>query len=57
MDSQRKAQEKYDKENTQRVSIKLNKKTDASIIDWLNNQPSKQGAIKDALFKAIAEEE
>ena len=40
---------KYDKENTVQVSVKLNKKTDADILAWLNRQPNKQGAIKDIL--------
>jgi len=48
-----KPQEKYDKENTQRFSIKLNNSTDSAIIDWLNRQPNKQGAIKEALKKAM----
>ncbi|MCR5309164.1 MAG: hypothetical protein K6E21_03540 [Bacilli bacterium] len=46
-------QNKYDKENTTRISIKLNRKTDKAIIDWLDSQPSKQGAIKNALLQII----
>ena len=46
-------QNKYDKENTIRLSIKLNRNTDKAIIEWLNSQPSKQGAIKDALLQVI----
>lgn len=45
------AQERYDKENTVRVTIKLNKKYDADIIEKLNSEPSKQGYIK-ALIRA-----
>ena len=40
------AQERYDRENTIRVTIKLNKKTDAEIIELLSSAPSKQGLIK-----------
>ena len=40
------SQEKYDKNNTVQIRMKLNKKTDADILDWLDRQPTKQGAIK-----------
>lgn len=43
------AQERYDRENTVRVTIKLNKKTDAETIEMLSSAPSKQGLIKVAL--------
>ena len=43
------AQEKYDKENTIRTGIKFNKKTDADILEFLEKQTSKQGAIKAAI--------
>ena len=45
----KKAQERYDKENTVRVTLKLNKKTDADIIALLSSAPSKQGLIKKIL--------
>lgn len=40
------AQERYDKENTVSVRLKLNKKTDADIIAKLSKVDSKQGYIK-----------
>lgn len=40
------AQERYDKENTIRITIKLNKKTEADIIEKLNSVGNKQGYIK-----------
>ena len=43
------AQERYDRENTVRVTLKLNKKTDAEIIALLSSAPSKQGLIKKIL--------
>lgn len=49
------AQEKYDKNNTQHISLKLNKNTDSDIIEWLDRQSSKQGAIKNAIKKAMQE--
>lgn len=47
------AQAKYDKNNTIRYSLKLNKATDADIIDWLSKQASMQGAIKQLVRNAI----
>lgn len=44
------AQEKYDKANTKRISLKLNKNTDQKILKWLDGQNNKQGAIKDAVL-------
>lgn len=43
------AQEKYDSQNTVRFTIKLNKKTDKEIIDFLLNAKNKQGTIKKIL--------
>lgn len=37
---------KYDKENTTRINLKLNNKTDADIIQKLKAQESIQGYIK-----------
>ena len=37
---------KYDKENTVNISLKLNCKTDADIIEHLNSLDNKQGTIK-----------
>ncbi len=37
---------KYDQNNTTCFSLKLNKKTDADIIEYLNNVENKQGTIK-----------
>jgi hypothetical protein len=44
--AQLRAQAKYDKDNTVQVKLKLNKKTDADIIDYLSRQENKQGFIK-----------
>lgn len=37
---------RYDADNTKMVSIKLNKKTDADIIEYLEASGNKQGKIK-----------
>ena len=50
------AQERYDKVNTTRYQLKLNNKTDADIIEKLNNVESKQGYIKECIRRALTEE-
>lgn len=52
-ESQVRAQAKYDKEHTTRVSLKLNIHTDQDIIRWLWEQKSKQGAIKQLIRNEI----
>ena len=42
---------KYDKENTKRVYIKLNKNTDKDILDYLESVSNKQGYIKELIRK------
>lgn len=42
-------QEKYEKENVIRTSLKLNKRTDADLIEFLESCGNKQGTIKLAL--------
>lgn len=44
--AQLRAQAKYDKSNTIQITLKLNKKTDKDIIDWLYDEANKQGYIK-----------
>jgi len=39
----------YLKEHRREVKLSLMKTTDIDLIDWLEAQPSMQGAIKDAL--------
>ncbi len=47
------AKERYDNANTRQVKMKLNIKTDADILAWLDAQDSKQGAIKELIRKEI----
>lgn len=47
------AQERYDRENTVFVGLKLNKKTDADIIALLEKSDNKQGTIKKILKNFI----
>ena len=49
-------QERYDRVNTVRVQLKLNKKTDADVLEYLDKQPSKQGRIKELIREDIKRE-
>lgn len=44
-------QERYQKENIQRVVIKLNKKTDADILEHLETKENRQGYLKELIRK------
>lgn len=46
--------DQYQRENIQRVAVKLNRVHDADILDHLEKQPNKQGYIK-ALIRADIE--
>ena len=48
-------QDAWAKEHTTRVVMKLNHNTDKDILEWLECQSSKQGAIKEAIRKVIGE--
>ena len=48
-DAQISAVRKYNEKNTKSVMLRLNKKTDADIIQQLENAPSKMGYIKNLI--------
>lgn len=48
-DAQYKAQKKYDKENTRQIALKLNLKTDADVLQKLDEVDNKQGYIKNLI--------
>lgn len=50
------AKKRWDKENTTVVTMKLNNKQDAEIINKLNSVPNKQGYIKELIRADIADE-
>ena len=52
-EAKKKAQYKYDKNNTSQVMLKLNKSTDADILMKLQNEDNKQGYIKDLIRKDL----
>lgn len=47
--AQKKASAKYDAANTTGIYLKLNKKTDADLIAWLNQQQNRQGYLKELI--------
>ena len=52
-EAQKRAVARYDKENTQQVLLKLNKVTDADILDRLRSVRNKQGYIKKLIRQDI----
>lgn len=48
-EAQLRAQKKYDKANTKTYLLKLNKKTDADIINKLETVENRQGYIKELI--------
>ena len=52
-ESQIRASIRYNKENTVQISLKLNRSTDADLIDSLNRVKNKQGYIKELIRKDI----
>lgn len=54
--AQLKAVERYNKEKTTTICIRLNKETDKDIIELINSIPNKQGLIKDLLRDYIYRE-
>ena len=53
-ESQIRASVKYNKENTVQISLKLNRSTDADLIDNLHRVANKQGYIKELIRRDIA---
>lgn len=52
----RAAQARYDKKQTVQIGMKLNKITDADILEVLEKQKNKQGYIKSASENACSKE-
>lgn len=52
-EAQKRAQEKYDANNTIQFKMKLNRGTDKDIIDRLNEVENKQGYIKNLIRQDI----
>ena len=54
--AKRKAIKKYDQNNTKRISLKLNLKTDADILEKLKSAGNVQGYIKALIREDMAEQ-
>lgn len=48
-EAQRRANRKYEAENTRQVHLKLNLRTDKDVLEKLDSVPSKQGYIKELI--------
>lgn len=55
-DAQMRAVTKYDATHTIRIGLKLNKGTDADIIEWLSRLENRQGYIKKLIREDIADD-
>ena len=53
-EAQKRAKAKYDRENTKQVMLKLNLKTDADILEYLEGVGNVQGLIKQLIRREIA---
>jgi hypothetical protein len=54
--AQYRAQKKYDAAHTRQFQMKLHLENDKDILEWLDKQPSKHGAIKELIRRQIEEE-
>lgn len=52
-EAQKRAQEKYDLQNTVQIKMKLNRITDADIIEILSKKENKQGFIKQLIRESV----
>ena len=55
-EAQKRATAKYDAENTVTLHLKLNRRTDADILDRLEHSGNKQGYIKDLIRQDMRQE-
>lgn len=52
-EARKKSQARFDAQNTKRYTLKLNKRTNAELIELLDSAESQQGLIKQALREYI----
>lgn len=55
-EANKRASKKYNEKNTTMLSLRLNKKTDADILQRLEKIGNKQGYIKELMRKEIKEQ-
>ena len=46
-ESQKRSAEKYQKNNTKLISVRVNKKLEPQLLEWLESKPSMGGYILD----------
>ena len=56
-EARKRANEKYNRANLRRITIALNQKTDADILEKLDSVPSKQRYIKAVIRADIAQDQ
>lgn len=56
-EAQKRAVRKYDAANVVQIKIKLNRKTDADIIEHLSYKQNRQGYLKDLIRNDIKKSE
>ena len=56
-EAQKRAVEKYDRNNTRQIKLKLNIKTDADILNKLDSVDNKQGYVKESIREKMIREE
>lgn len=54
-EAQKRAYKKYKERTRIQFNIDLNSKTESDIIEWLDQQDNKRGAVKELIRKAIQE--
>ena len=52
-EAQKRAYKKYKDRTRKQFNIDLNSETESDIIDWLDRQDNKRGAVKELIRKAI----
>ena len=55
-EAQKRAQAKYEQANTRKITFKFNLKTDADILEKLDQVDNRQGYIRDLIRADIAKE-
>ena len=48
-ESQKRSAEKYQKNNTKLISVRVNKKLEPELLEWLESKPSMGGYMLDLL--------
>lgn len=55
-ESQKRSARKYQKNNTKLVSVRVNKKLEPEVLEWLESKPSMGGYILDLIREDMEKE-